>query len=374
MTDWRSRAAHLVDELTEAGKLCAPQWQDAFRTVPRHVFVPEFYQQDQTGAWVKVSTDSGEGLEAVYSNRALFTDVDERGVGVSSSSMPGLMARMLELLDIRRGHRVLEIGTGTGYNAAILCSVLGDRNVFSIDIDYVAEARRRLLSLAFDPTLATRDGLLGLGTFAPYDRIESTVAVSRVPYAWVQQVRDGGLLLTDLKVNTAAGNLVLLRRNGDIAEGRFDSGYAAFMQMRRPGQAEEARPRPSGSGRWPTSTRKTDVPARAWEESVPWFLASLELPRGTVYGYQLEDRSIVASTFTSPDGSRATVSLVDDNGEREVTQSGPRHLWDYVENAYEFWKGLGRPPWERFGLTVTAEDQVVWLDEPGASMRWRLPE
>ncbi|GAA1229068.1 methyltransferase domain-containing protein [Prauserella halophila] len=372
MSDWTSRAARLVDELNEAGKVRSPQWQEAFRVVPRHVFVPEYYQQDGTGTWVTVRTDSPEGLDAVYANRALFTAVDEHGRGVSSSSMPGLMARMLELLDIHRGDRVLEIGTGTGYNAAVLCSVLGDDNVYSVDIDYVDTARERLASLGFAPTLATRDGVLGLPAGAPYDRIEATVAVASIPYAWVQQVREGGLILADLKIGTAAGNLVLLQRDGRVAEGRFDGGYAAFMSMRHPSRVEPPTA-PVEVDTSSTVTGVTGVPPKAWEESVPWFLASLSLPEGTTYGFALDTRyTPTAALFTAPDGSRATVSLDGEDGTRECEQSGPHRLWDEVERAYALWEDLGQPSWERFGLTVTAEAQTVWLDDP-VRPAWSCP-
>jgi protein-L-isoaspartate O-methyltransferase len=78
--------------------------------------------------------------------------------------MPSLMAQMLEALDVRDEHRVLEIGTGTGYNAALLCHRLGSNNVVSIDIDatLVAVAKNRLAALGHHPTLVVGDGTAGL--------------------------------------------------------------------------------------------------------------------------------------------------------------------------------------------------------------------
>ncbi len=109
--DWELRVNALADELVERGKLRSEAWQQAFRAVPRHIFVPGYHRRVD-GEWQWTPTDSGVGLEAVYSNTALFTAVDDNGIGMSSSSQPGLMTRMLELLDVRDGHRVLEIGTG----------------------------------------------------------------------------------------------------------------------------------------------------------------------------------------------------------------------------------------------------------------------
>src|SRR5947209_6463268 len=120
--------------------------------------------------------------------------------------MPGLTTRMLETLDIHDGHRVLEIGTGTGYNAALLAHRLGDRNVFSVDVDtdLIAAARRRLAAVGCHPELAARDGIHGWPEHAPYHRIIATCAVPRVPWSWAQQLTPGGLLLTDLKIGTGA--------------------------------------------------------------------------------------------------------------------------------------------------------------------------
>ncbi|MGH3602222.1 MAG: methyltransferase domain-containing protein, partial [Pseudonocardiaceae bacterium] len=158
MTGWTVLAAALADELTTAGKLHSPQWQAAVRAVPRHELVPVHYTMDpHTGAWT--SADTADDLPRVYSNTALFVLPG----GLSSTSMPGLMTRMLEALDIHDGHRVLEIGTGTGYNAALLCHRLGDEHVFSVDIEnkLVDLARQRLARLGYRPILVATDGVHG---------------------------------------------------------------------------------------------------------------------------------------------------------------------------------------------------------------------
>ena len=201
---WSERAAALRDELVAAGKLTSPQWQAAVLAVPRHEFVPEFYERGPDsvgpGAWELVSASSPETRErwwnGVWANTSLVTQLDDLGrwgaqtaTGpTSSSSAPSLMTRMLESLDIRDGHRVLEIGTGTGYNAALMSHRLGAENVFSVDVDagLVDSARDRLAALGYRPTLATVDGVTGLPGYAPYDRIIATCAVSWVPWSWAE--------------------------------------------------------------------------------------------------------------------------------------------------------------------------------------------
>ncbi|HWR47240.1 MAG TPA: methyltransferase domain-containing protein [Pseudonocardiaceae bacterium] len=127
-------------------------------------------------------------MELVYSDTTLITavaDYAERGVRipVSSSSKPDLMVRMLEELDVTDGDRVLEIGTGTGYNAALLSHRLGSQNVFSLDVDpaLIAAARPRLTRLGYHPTLAAVDGAAGLAGHAPYARIIATCSVPAIP-------------------------------------------------------------------------------------------------------------------------------------------------------------------------------------------------
>lgn len=371
--EWEGRLNRLVDELVATGKLRSPEWIDAFRTVPRHVLVPQYYQQDATGQWSPVATDHGPGLDAVYTNKVLFTDVDERGHGVSSSSMPSLMARMVEMLDIRDGHRVLEIGTGTGYHAALLSRRLGSENVYSLDIDYVDIARERLATLGYRPTLVTRDGRDGMPEHAPFDRIMSTVAVSAVPRAWVEQVHDDGLILADVRRGISAGNLALLRRRGEVAEGRFDSGYAQFMGMRRLGEPPLLPAQPVQDD---TATEcTTSLPAFAWERPIPWFLASVGLPVDIVVGKRFDEsgRDSAALLFGS-DGSWVSVSLdVDRSGRRTVTQAGPTRLWEAVERGYRQWEAAGCPGWSRLGLTVAADGvNTVWLDQPGSDDSWQL--
>ncbi len=106
---------------------------------------------------------------------------------------------MLEALDISLGMSVLEIGTGTGYNAALLCHRLGSACVTSVDIDpaLVDAARERLAALGYTPRLAARDGSAGYPPGAPYDRVIATVGVHVIPAAWIGQTREGGRILAN---------------------------------------------------------------------------------------------------------------------------------------------------------------------------------
>ncbi|MDQ3988502.1 MAG: methyltransferase domain-containing protein [Actinomycetota bacterium] len=379
MNDWTDRAAALADELVKKGKLRSPEWIAAVRAVPRHELVPVFYEQDPaSGQWLRRESTDPQWQEGIYANRALFTMIGEETgswgtavVGLSSTSTPGLITRMLETLDIRDGHDVLEIGTGTGYNAALLTHRLGDRHVFSVDIErnLVDSARERLAALGYRPTLMAADGAHGLPERAPYDRIIATCSVPAIPWAWVEQTRVGGLILTDLKLAIHAGNLVRLHRGSDRAEGRFDPTWAGFMPL-RPGTPSHERTLPvRDRNRAARRTTNLDQP-RPWDNMVAWFLAQLSVPTEIGYGHTLDEHTGRPGDvfLTSSDGSWCEVS----EHAGQVWEVGPTRLWAAVEDAHRRWHELGEPTWDRFGLTATPNRQWVWLDAPDGDHSWPL--
>ncbi len=371
-TDWATHARRLADTLRANGDLRLPQWHAAVSAVPRHLLVPSAWQQDSTGTWTEFATATA--LERVYSPQTLVTALETVGahrLPVSSSTKPDLMVRMLEILDVRDGHRVLEIGTGTGYNAALLAHRLGDDRVFSVDVDdqLLDLARQRLAAAGFHPTLLTVDGVHGLAQHAPFDRIIVTCSVPAVPWKWAEQLTPDGSILVDLKLAISAGNLVHLHRAGDRLEGHFTSRWAAFMAMRSgPALLPTPRAEPAPDG----TSRHTDAPAEPWNTaSIAWFLAQLRLPPETAFTYNLDPatRTPVATTFSTPDGSWARVDLTDST----VTEAGATPLWSAVEWAYAQWIDAGRPSWDRLGLTVTANGaHQVWLDRPDSEHHWQL--
>lgn len=244
MPDTDSLRAAFLDELVASNTVRDPEWLAAFRDIPRESFVPHFFiQRPGEPGWLLAERPSAEWLEGVFSSRPLITQIDGdednadiartgrvNGVATSSSSAPTLMGLMLQALDTAEGHRVLEVGTGTGYNAALLCHWLGPNNVTSIDIDagLVTRARERLAAFDYFPHLATTDGTAGCPSHAPFDRIISTVGVSRVPGAWIGQTTPGGKILVPLDLAGRAGLLALLTVYSDgKAEGRFSPTTAA---------------------------------------------------------------------------------------------------------------------------------------------------
>jgi protein-L-isoaspartate O-methyltransferase len=184
----------LADALVSSGAVHSPWLRRAFHDTPREAFVPRFYHRSDSGQKVLVNgTDPAQReqwLRGVYTDEALTIQltptsdlVDPAGAPTSSSSMPTVMAGMLEALDLQPGHRVLEIGTGTGYHAALLCQRVGAHNVASVELDpALADATRRALAeLGLHPRVHVGDGAAGLAAAAPFDRIIATASTDHIP-------------------------------------------------------------------------------------------------------------------------------------------------------------------------------------------------
>ncbi|MFC7742102.1 methyltransferase domain-containing protein [Nocardiopsis composta] len=211
---------------------------DAIRAVPRHLFVPERIRLG--GRWLERSADPRAWLEAAYADQPLITQLDDGrpdGTGYISSSIskPSIVAEMLAYLQVGEGDRILEIGTGSGWNAALLCELAGEDDTATIEIDpdLHTRARAALASAGYAPETVFGDGLKGHPPGAPYDRIISTMAVQHVPWTWAEQLAEGGMLLTPWGTAYHNGVLVSLRPDpgGHSASGRF-FGDAAFMWAR----------------------------------------------------------------------------------------------------------------------------------------------
>ena len=174
----------LVGDLERRDLIRSAQMRDAFLSVRREAFLVEFVAR--------------EGVEAVYRDDAIPTKFDTAGFPVSSSSQPAIMAEMLEQLALEPGMRVLEIGAGSGYNAALLAEIVGPSGrVTTIDVDaQVARgARAALRKSDYQAKVVVGDGRAGFAEEAPYDRIIVTASSATVPKPW-QQLRAGAPTLS----------------------------------------------------------------------------------------------------------------------------------------------------------------------------------
>jgi methyltransferase of ATP-grasp peptide maturase system len=380
MAEWQRRVRRLTDGLVRDRALTDPAWRSAFDAVPRHVFVPCFYRDDGTpvsGADVAVRE---EWLDAVYADASLVTKVapapgTDLSWPTSSSTRPSLMARMLQLLEVSSDSTVLEIGTGTGYNAALLCHRLGETHVMSIDIDpgLVAAAGDRLAQLGFHPHLVTGDGSAGSADRAPYDRIIATCAVPTVPAAWIRQLAVGGLIVADLR-GEISSNLVVLRKTDErTVRGKFLPIPGHFMWLR----ASFDNPLRDG-GTYGTAidldhikTRPTTLGPVELADADLRFALQAHFPDAEGL-FDLRNDGTPLVQLRTTDGSWAEVSA--DAVGRRVTEGGSRPIWSRAEHAADWWTRLGRPSQSRFGLTATADGtHHLWRDHPESPHSWQLP-
>jgi protein-L-isoaspartate(D-aspartate) O-methyltransferase len=174
----------------------------------------------------------GSGSNLAYADQALPIECGQ------TISQPYVVAYMTEQLRVLPHHKVLEVGTGSGYQAAVLSRLA--REVVSIErYRTLAEgARKRLAALGYDNVeVVIGDGLAGMPTRAPFDRVMVTAAAETVPQALVDQLTDGGVLVLPLGPHAGAQRIVRLTRTDNSVE-REDLIGVRFVPL-LPGQARE---------------------------------------------------------------------------------------------------------------------------------------
>lgn len=381
-------ASKLTDRLVETGALApAGPLTDAFRRVDRGVFVPAFalFEHASQGTRYRllrgdVSEQREKWASHVYADETLIIEVKGKpilealpnGTGkgrcTSSSTMPGLMATMLDELDLDGDPRVLEIGVGSGYNAAILSEYLGSDRVTSVDISprLVSDAAERLGASGYHPVVAEYDGHKGYPGRAPYDRIISTTAFTHVPPAWLEQVAPGGLVLVNIAGGTGGAMLKLQVSEDGTAEGRFLPEWAGFM----PARSHDPRPRTPVDDEGTTGDTSLD-PARIRDLAFAFVAQLATVDAATVLRTADDGTDFLA--LEGGDGAWAEIDTEPaPDGRFQVVQGGPRRLWTIVEDAHRWWVDQGEPDWSAFGATVTADAQWVWHGSPVHGRRWPL--
>ncbi|MFD7596336.1 ATP-grasp peptide maturase system methyltransferase [Kitasatospora sp. NPDC059812] len=370
--------AALVDRLTADGALTDPAWRAAAAAVPRETFVLEYFlpvPASAPTAYVPVLCDNPGRLEGVYRDQTLVTQLDGHlspsdvqgpvaGAPSSSSTLPSLVLGMWQQLDVEAGHRVLEIGTGTGYSTALGAHRLGEQNVVSVEVDpeIGARAAEAVKAAGYSPTLVIGDGLAGYADGGPYDRLIATCSIRHLPLPWLHQVRPGGRILATFTGWSFAFGLALLTVTGPgCASGRFLPGYVNFM-VARPHDRPPRQPVTLLSG----DARPSEIdPAILGDWTGKW-VAQLAAPSAEIIG--AGDQQILVDFAT---GSHARTTPNPDGG-WTVTQRGPLRLWDQAEAAIRAWQQHGAPHQEGFGITVDGDGQRVWIGtEEGPT--WNLP-
>ena len=210
--DFETERDEMVDALVRRGSVERPTTESAMRAVPRHEFVPEARRS------------------RAYDDRPL--PIGE-GQTVSAPHMVGIMT---DLLAPDPGDRVLEIGTGCGYHAAVIAEVVGPGNLHSVEYEAsLAEAaRERLDRLGYDVAVRAGDGREGWPERAPFDGAYLTCAPESVPDAVVEHVRPGGRVVAP--IGSERQQLVCLIRRADGGVEQEHHGGVRFVPMRGDGE------------------------------------------------------------------------------------------------------------------------------------------
>lgn len=378
----------LVGELCASGRLPAV-WRPAFAALDRAMFLPRriwVRGDDVRGGDGYVPVDRraepARWRAAAYADAPVVTQVSDPGGSVahrptSSASMPRVVARMLGLLQARDGHSVLEAGTGTGWNAALLAHRLRDEKVTTIETDRtVARRARAALSRAgHQPAVVVGDASLGHGDRAPYDRVIATYAVHTVPYAWVAQTRPGGVVVVPWGTGLYNGVLLQLTVRGDGSALGHVVDDSAFMWDRgqRPGAdvvdgIRHASASASASASAAEESRTALDPRRVLGDDDMAFTAGVLVPGARYSVGHGPGGEFTLWLGDERTGAWASVDYEPDADEFTVQQHGPRRLWREVEAAYGWWLRAGSPARTRYGLTVTPAGQRLWLDAPDHSV------
>lgn len=354
---FRPYAEALVAALKQEGSLSQPLVEAAFRSVPRHVFLDSFLRRERReGTWqvqeIRPSSfpSPDAWLQAVYVNEALTTAYSPEGMAISSSSSPDAIACMLEASELERGLCVLEIGTGTGYNAALLASIVGSQGhvwTVEVDADLAQSAVRRLRSVAGSRvSVQVGNGLEGYAPGALYDRILATGSTRTIPLPWLEQIRPGGIILMNLIGEMGACMfLKLVKQETRLAAGGRFLSRSEFMELHEAGSYPHRRGALVGYYLAREVSMRATFSRADFDLSVLWertldFALQLAFPQMSF-----------ASAYANPpcpcliDRASDTMLLLRPTGgeEFQVEVRGDPQVWEQVKVTYHQWIACGRP-------------------------------
>lgn len=351
----------LVARLRADGVLADPALESALKAIDRSMFLPKSL------------------AAAAYEDDAVVTRLDPSGAPVSSCSQPSTVVFMLERLGVEPGMRILEIGTGTGWNAALLSSLSGPAGqVCSLELESetAQEATRNLRRAGFETVVVrTGEGSIGLRELGPYDRIIATAGAPEIFPAWLEQLKPGGRIIVPYQIEGLNTPLLRLDLGPDGAVGRF-CGDTEFMPMRGGSQRRAATVQGRPALRELLATTPTVLPA-FWTTD-----ASGDWPsrRSLLFFLHLRDPRVLA-VYMGGDNWRSWVGLWDGAedlalvADGRIVSFGAGRCRADLAALHEEWTRLGRPAPEDYEVKVSSRacGARSWILGRGTPLACSLP-
>jgi protein-L-isoaspartate O-methyltransferase len=301
-----------------------------------------------------------------------------------------MVAIMLEQLAVRPGMRVLEIGAGTGYNAALLAELAGPSGqvtTVDLDADTAARAHDHLRAVGYGPDrvrIVCDDGWHGFASHAPYDRIICTAGVWEVPPAWMAQLAPEGRIVVPLAVQTAQFCLALDRQGESLVSAGMPC--CGFMRLRGPFAGPEA------TLATPAGVRMLADPPTPSPEQLATLLTAPPRPHPLPFAGRIELlRAVLAvlgahvvSVFgvpagscpagvgiLTPDGESACIITAADTCSALCATYGSEAAGEQADACLLRWQALGSSPPERWRCTLVPAELAPSLTETCAIHRKR---
>ncbi|MEU9429505.1 methyltransferase, FxLD system [Streptomyces sp. NPDC048342] len=293
---WRDE---LVSRLVDSGHLRTPEVIAAFRSTDRHRFIP------------------GVDLQSACVDDAVAIKHDMTGAMLSCISAPSIVATQLEQLGAQPGHKILEAGAGTGYNARLLAELVAlEGHVWTVDVDQdlVDGARKNLAQAgAANVTVVLGDGAAGLPEHAPFDRIQFTVGAGDIPVRVLDQLAPRGRLVIPMRIRGSISRSFAFERDDQIWK-TVSTEMMTFVPLRK-GVCNDVRTMVNMAG-------DGDV-------------------RLETYSEQNVDREAIRTVLDQPPAEIYT---------NVKFRKGDSYEWLYLYLAYLLPNGLSRMPGSRTGL------------------------
>ncbi|MFF4454969.1 methyltransferase domain-containing protein [Streptomyces goshikiensis] len=373
----------LVEHLASGNLIRSDEWRRAFSVVPREVFVPRWYEQETTdkgiSAWREHDATADGSLPLVYRDVTLVTAIDPEtaeqvdaglwtGIPTSSSTLPSVLAPMLEELDIEDDTSVLHVGTGPGYLVALLCARLGDRYVYSMDIDptIVRAAQQRLAAIGYAPQLVPDDGREGYPTGEQFDRIISTCSLPQITDGLMRCTRPGTVIVTNIGFGIESGVVRVRVDDAGRASGHFTAHGGTFMPARGAAQTYPAKEHPQLAPE--AGTRTTSVTGADFRTNYAFRLLLAAKLRAAEFVYHSDASGALSIQLQQPDGAWARSPIT---GEQTVTYGGSPSLWRTVEQTWSWWTEEGRPQQEQFDY-IREADGSAYISHHNSGLRWAI--